>query len=178
MVQPSCAGAPWQPPGKQGQLGCWHVPVNPVQSIAVRTSNMLRKLVTSVHSAPLVSKPPSSTEVNHLFAKKSQRSAVPLSYATTCTIRLSLEKGKPCLQSLAPNWEAIKPGYCTSQEMHASPGLRIRTGQTDTHKSDPERCIPSLLHTERLEHLLDRPHRQCRWGMIPIPLKQGQGSQF
>lgn len=33
-------------------------------------------------------------------------------------------------------------------------------------------------HTQRLEHLLDWPHRQCRWGMILIPLKQGQGSQF
>lgn len=78
--------------------------------------------------------------------------------------------------SLAPNWKAIEPGYGTSQEMRSSPGLQIRTGQTDRHKSDPERCSPSLLHTQRPEHLLDRPHRQRRWGMIPIPLKQGQGS--
>lgn len=77
--------------------------------------------------------------------------------------------------SLAPNWKAIKPGYCTSQEMRSSPGLQIRTGQTDTSQT-PIRCIPSLLHTQRPQHPLDRLHRQRRWGMIAIPLKQGQGS--
>lgn len=134
-----------QPPGEQGQLGWWQVPVKPAQSVAVCT---FRELVTSLHSAPLVSKPPSSPAADHLFSKRSQRSAIPPTHPYLYNWALPGER-RALASSLAPNWKAINPSYCTSQEKHSSPGLQIRTGQTDRHKSDPKRHIPSLLHTHR-----------------------------
>lgn len=141
----TCRGT--QPPGEQGQLGWWQVPVNPVQSIAVCTFNTLRELVTSAHSAPLVSKPPSSTEVDHLSSKKSQRSAIPLSYTITCTIRLSLEKGEPCLQALLQtgrqsNLVMAHPKRCAHHQACRSELDR----QTDTSQTPKDAALPSYTH--------------------------------
>lgn len=50
--------------------------------------------------------------------------------------------------------------------------------QTDRQESDPGRHIPSLLHTQGLEQLLDQSHGQCRWGMVPIPLGKAKEASF
>jgi len=175
MVQPiTCRGT--QAPGKQGWPGWWRAPVNPAQSTAVHTFSTLRKLVTSLHPAPLVSKPPSS-EAEH-FSPTGGQVSCPSPALSPHSQALPGERAA-LASSPAPNREATKPGHHTTQP-HPSPGSGIRTGQMDTRKSDPDRHIPSLPAYARGEAAPppgSAPRRK-QMGNDPHPLTHGQGSQL
>lgn len=162
-----CRGT--QPPGKRGQLGCTRCTREPSSIYSCPHVQHAQETGDLPPLSPLVSKPPSSTEVDHLFPKKRQRSAIPLSYTITCTIRLSLEKGEPWLQSPAPNREAIDPGSCTSKRC-----TRHRAGRSElerhTSQTPKDASLPSYTHTERLQHLLIGPTDNAD-GNDPHPLE-------
>lgn len=161
-------------PGEWGQLG---------GGIYQWTQFNLQLLARSAHSANWW--PPSSQHLwyHHSLPpllkstipseKREVRGQLCLFTPTPSPVQ-SLEKGEPWLQSLAPNSEGNRTWL-----LHNPRDAPTAQSWTDRQTgARPRRHIPSLLHTQGLEQLLDQSHRQCRWGMVPIPLGKAEEASF
>lgn len=96
--------------------------------------------------SPLVSKPPSSTEVAHLFPRKRQRSATPLSYTTTCTSGSPRRKESLGFKALLQTGRQANLVLAHPRDALVT-GLADRTGETHASQTPKDASPPS--YTQR-----------------------------